>query len=336
MDIDFGVKAAVRWFLGWIAAAFLLVIFPLVVPCMLGFRKIRSAFTSSKTIRGNVVIVTGASSGIGSFIALEYARYGARLVLVARRENKLREVAEACLEAGAMDAAVCPADLTKESDCRRIVEFTVSRFGRVNVLVNNAAMAESGLFEDYETTGSFRRTMDVDFLGAVLTTKYALEHLARAKGQLVVVASVAAYCPYPRQAPYNAAKAALVQFFDTLRTEPIGRLIDITIVMPGFVASEMTAHAEGHIPWWWPMIPSGDAAKAVVDASISRKRHAIVPSWYSSWLPYRAFAPELMEWLPRATLVGKPPSIMVNRALNAILGEELTSKLFRAIAALNF
>ncbi|XP_024515045.1 11-beta-hydroxysteroid dehydrogenase 1B [Selaginella moellendorffii] len=277
MDIDFGVKAAVRWFLGWIAAAFLLVIFPLVVPCMLGFRKIRSAFTSSKTIRGNVVIVTGASSGIGSFIALEYARYGARLVLVARRENKLREVAEACLEAGAMDAAVCPADLTKESDCRRIVEFTVSRFGRVNVLVNNAAMAESGLFEDYETTGSFRRTM--------------------------------------------AAKAALVQFFDTLRTEPIGRLIDITI---------------GHIPWWWPMIPSGDAAKAVVDASISRKRHAIVPSWYSSWLPYRAFAPELMEWLPRATLVGKPPSIMVNRALNAILGEELTSKLFRAIAALNF
>lgn len=268
-------------------------------------------------------------------MALEYAKRGAKLVLVARRENRLREVADECMDCGAKDAAVCRADISLPEDCKRIVDFALDTFGRLDILVNNAGAARSGLFEDYQDTNELKNTMAVDFWGNILPTYHALEHLRRTYGQIVVTDSVGAYVPYPRQAMYNAAKAAVLQFYETLRIEPLGERVTITIAMPGFAQSEMTLGAPpGHIPKWWPMMPTQAAARRIVDAAVKRARYVIVPFWYWSWLPYRFLAPQLLEWPPRMFLLGQPPTESVGKVAEMLLGDDNATKLFQKIASL--
>jgi NADP-dependent 3-hydroxy acid dehydrogenase YdfG len=193
-----------------------------------------------RVVKDKVVIITGASSGIGQCIALEYSKRGAKVVLAARRKEKLEEVQKLCLENGATDAAVCPTDVSSPDACENLVNFTLSTFGRVDVLVNNAGSADISAFEDYPDTKKFRKTVEVDFWGNILTTKFALEHLKQTRGQVVVTCSVGAFVPYPKQTFYNASKAALLSFYDTLRVEPIGESVAITVALPGFIKSELT------------------------------------------------------------------------------------------------
>lgn len=163
--------------------------------------------------------------------------------------------------------------------------------------------------------------MEVDFWGNVWPSIHALPHLRRSNGQIVVTASVGGYLTYPRQTFYNAAKAAVIQYYDTLRVE-VGQDIAITVVMPGFVVSEMTAGApSGHIPRWWPMFGTVKAAKAIVSAAMARSRYLIVPRWYSAWLFFRIFAPEISDWSQRVLLLGKPPNRFVEDIADAALGE---------------
>ncbi|KAJ7535463.1 hypothetical protein O6H91_12G035200 [Diphasiastrum complanatum] len=265
-------------------------------------------------------------------IALEYATRGAIVVLVARREHLLREVAAKCMANGARDAAICPADVSKQDECKRIVDFTISNFGKLDILVNNAGTAKSGLFAEQKNTDDVKAIMDLDFWGNTLTTKYALNQLRRVRGQVVVISSVAAFVPYPKQAIYNAAKSAIVQFYDTIRAEPVGQDITITVVLPGFVESELTKGGpKDHIPSWWPMLSTPSAARAIVEAAVAGKRYHIVPFWYATWLPYKVFAPELLEWPPRMFLLGKPPTRAVETICNTVLGKDNTQKLFRAL-----
>eukprot|EP00897_Mesotaenium_endlicherianum_P002742 jgi/Mesen1/2496/ME000159S01621 len=275
------------------------------------------------SVRGLVVIITGASSGIGEHMAYEYAKRGARLVLAARREEKLRQVAAKCEKLGSPAAVVCRADVSKEEDCRNIIETTVSNFQKVDVLVNNAGMAHSGLFEESDPK-SFRATVDIDFWGNVWTTVHALPYLKETGGQIVVTASVAGYTIYARQGLYNAAKAAIIQFYDTLRSEPVGAHIDITILLPGFIQSELTAKAsESHIPRVWPMMRTDTAARLLVESAIHRVSYAIVPFWYATWLLYRLLGPELSDWTERVFLLGQPPSPFFYSALEFLFGKEV-------------
>ncbi|KAL0000593.1 hypothetical protein SO802_014374 [Lithocarpus litseifolius] len=190
-------------------------------------------------VAGKVILITGASSGIGEYVAYEYAKRGARLALVARREDRLRAVADRARKLGSPEVVVVRADVSKVEECKQFVDEIVNYFGRLDHLVNNAGVVQVRLFEEFTQFSDIASVMDINFWGSVYSTHYAVPHLRKSKGKIVVIASTAAWLGTPRLSFYNASKAALISFFETLRTE-FGQDIRITIVTPGMVESEMT------------------------------------------------------------------------------------------------
>src|SRR5512143_3013156 len=126
--------------------------------------------------RGQVVIVTGASAGIGRALALQLAGQGAKVAIAARRAERLEQVAVECRQRGG-EVLVLPTDVSDETQCKALIDRTVSPFGRLDMLINNAGLAVSGLLEDFPDLHLFRYTMDVNFYGAVYCSYYALPHL---------------------------------------------------------------------------------------------------------------------------------------------------------------
>ncbi|KAL2612418.1 hypothetical protein R1flu_024110 [Riccia fluitans] len=283
---------------------------------------------SRENLRNKVVLITGASSGIGEHLAYKYAKRGARLVLSARREEKLNAVAELARTKGAADTFVVTTDVTSEDDCKSLIEQTINRFGRLDHLVLNAGVANSFLLEDAKDTKSFTVIMDTLFWGSVYPAYFSLPYLRSSKGRIVVVASVASWLNYPRQTFYNAGKAALLQFFDTLRAEVRGS-VGITIATPGWVESEMTqgkfvsgtgdsgAKPDGrdaHIGPT-PVLTTEACAEAIVSGAERKKRYIVVPFWYLSFLPYRIWVPEAMEWLFQTFLLPRGRSPPLSKTL---------------------
>ncbi|CAI9113132.1 OLC1v1013675C1 [Oldenlandia corymbosa var. corymbosa] len=270
----------------------------------------------SEDVSGKVVVITGASSGIGEHMAYEYARRGACLVLAARREKSLREVADRALELGSPDVVVVRADVSNVDDCRRVIDQTMNHFGRLDHLVNNAGLAGVCLLEDVEDITGFRSIMDINFWGSVYMTRFALPYLRNSGGRVVVLSSAASWMPAPRMHVYNASKAALVQFFDTLRVE-FGPDIGVTIATPGWIESEMTQgkfvgkHGELELDpemrdvqiSLMPVERVDECAKAIVRGACRGHRYITEPQWFKYTYFWKVFAPELMEYLYRIMFV---------------------------------
>ncbi|XP_011033350.1 PREDICTED: 11-beta-hydroxysteroid dehydrogenase-like 4A [Populus euphratica] len=215
----------------------LIILPPYLVFKLLSYIK-RSIF--SENVAGKVVLITGASSGIGEDLAYEYAVRGARLALVARREDRLRAVADKARNLGSPNVFHVRADVSKVEDCKRIIDETLNHFGHLDHLVNNAGISQAEYFEDCTEVSDLTHIMDVNFWGSAFCSRFAIPHLKRSKGKIVVISSVAPWSRTPKLSVYNASKAALISFYDTLRVE-IGSHIGITIVMPGLIDTEMTS-----------------------------------------------------------------------------------------------
>lgn len=194
--------------------------------------------------RGQVVVLTGASLGIGAETARTLAGHGARLVLSGRDASRLSAVADSCREGGAEVEAVT-SDVTREIDCRALVGHAVARFGRIDTLICNAGQAMWTTAEAVSDWSVFERLMRVNYLGAVYCALAALPHLRASKGRLVVVSSLAGKTGVPMRSGYAAAKAALHGFFDSLRIELMGSGVSVTIVCPGFVGTGSRARNLG-------------------------------------------------------------------------------------------
>ena len=193
---------------------------------------------------GKVVVVTGASQGIGKALCLALASQRPRLVLAARDPAALEAVAAACRQRGA-EALVVPTDVADEGACRALVERTVERFGGVDVLVNNAGMGMLARFEDVTDLSLYDRLMRVNYLGSVYPTAYALPHLEKSRGQIVAVSSLAGLAGVPMRTAYAATKHAQIGFFDSLRIELRDTGVSVTIVAPYFVQSEIRKRSPG-------------------------------------------------------------------------------------------
>ena len=183
-----------------------------------------------------VVIVTGASSGIGLATATLLAKYKAKVVLAARSEDKLNDL---CRELSTYTEVLSiKTDVSVEDDCRNLIEQTVSRFGRIDVLINNAGISMRAMFRDLDL-GVIKRLMDVNFWGTVYCTKYALPYLLESKGSVVGVISTAGYKGLPGRTGYSASKFAINGFLDTLRSEHLYDGLHVMIYAPGFTASNI-------------------------------------------------------------------------------------------------
>ena len=197
-----------------------------------------------KKLAGKTVVVTGASSGIGKALCLEFARRGARLVLAARGGNRLAEVARECEALGA-EALVVPTDVSSESACRNLIERAVERFGGIDALVPNAGRTMWARLDEMSDLSAYEELMRVNYLGCVYLTFYALPHLKKTRGRIVAVSSLAGLTGVPERTGYAASKHALFGFFESLRIELEGSGVSVTIAAPDFVVTEIHRSAIG-------------------------------------------------------------------------------------------
>uniref|UniRef100_A0A0E0KPV8 Uncharacterized protein n=1 Tax=Oryza punctata TaxID=4537 RepID=A0A0E0KPV8_ORYPU len=289
-------------------------------------------------VAGKVVLITGASSGIGEHLAYEYARKGAYLALVARREESLREVGDAALAVGSPGVLVVPGDVSNTDDCRKFVDDTIRYFGRLDHLVNNASIWQVGKFEEVTDVNNFRKLMDINFWSHVYPTRHAIPHLKKTHGRIVGVTSNSSYIFVARNTFYNASKAAALNFYDTLRMELAGDGIAITEIIPGVVESEITKGKmltkEGDmrvdqderdaILGAAPAERAGEFARAAVREVCRGERYVFEPRWYRAVYQLRVCFPEALEWCSRLLTVrrlGPATTDTVARWLLAVPGQ---------------
>jgi short-subunit dehydrogenase len=260
-------------------------------------------------LKDNVVIITGASKGIGAELARQLAARGAMLALAARDRPALEAVASECVARGAR-AEVVVTDVAVEDDCRRLVERTVAAFGRVDTLVNNAGATMWARFEDIGDMSILARIMQVNYLGAVYCTHYALPHLKAARGRLVGISSLAGRTGVPTRTGYAASKHAMTGFFDSLRIELAGSGVTVTMVYPGFVATGIRENATG--PDGRPIAVSPvkegevmgveECARITVAALEARKREVVMTARGRLGLLLKLVAPALVDRIARRAI----------------------------------
>jgi NAD(P)-dependent dehydrogenase (short-subunit alcohol dehydrogenase family) len=258
-------------------------------------------YHSAMEFRGKHIVITGASTGIGRELAVELGRRGARITAAAR--GSLDDTVKAVIAAGG-DAEGVKADVSDPEACRRLIEAAVARFGPPDVLVNNAGISMVARFDEVTDLSIFEQMMRINYLGAVYCTHHALPHLKATRGLLVAISSITGKTGVPTRTGYAASKHAMQGFFDSLRIELHGTGVDVLVVSPGFVATEVRAHAFGA-----DGKPLGESprredrnnmsveecVRQIVAAMSERKRDLVMTRQARFGLILKAFLPKMVD-----------------------------------------
>jgi len=192
-------------------------------------------------MKNKVVIITGASSGIGEALAFALAKNENKLVLAGRNLEKLNAITEK-IKATNVSAIDIATDVCKAEDCQELIEKTIAEFGRIDVLINNAGISMRALFNE-SNLDAIKKVMDTNFLGTVYCTKYALPHLLKVNGSLVGVSSIAGHIGLPERSAYSASKFAMNGFLESVRSENLQNNLHVLIACPGFTTSNIRKSA---------------------------------------------------------------------------------------------
>ena len=265
-------------------------------------------------MNGRVVVITGASSGIGEAMACEYAAMGARVVLGARREDELRRVAsEIETNGGKVVYQVC--DVVNEEDCKRLITTAVVAFGGVDILICNAGISMRAIFDKVEMS-VLHRVMDVNFWGTVYCTKYALPYLRASKGSLVGISSVAGLHGLPGRTGYSASKFAMTGLLETIRIENLKKGVHVMVACPGFTASNVRYSAlmadgspQGETPREEAkMMTAEEVARRVAKGIAKRKRLCLMECEGRLTHFVKKFAPALLDHIFYRVMAREPNS----------------------------
>jgi short-subunit dehydrogenase len=251
---------------------------------------------------GKSIVVTGASVGIGRALCLALAPQRPRLVLASRDEAKLHEVAAECRALGAQ-AVVVPTDVGVEAQCRALVERAVAEHGGLDVLVNNAGVSMWARFDELTDLSIYERIMRVNYLGCVWLTHAALPHLKKTRGQVVVIGSLLGLTGAPTRTGYSASKHAVMGFYDSLRIELMGTGVDITMVAPDFVVTEIHKRSEGadgrplgDTPMQEAKIMTAEECAAMILRGMEARKRLVIGSLRGKLGRFvRIFAPGLID-----------------------------------------
>ena len=256
----------------------------------------------NQTFLENVIIITGASYGIGRHLALQFAEQGAWLALAARNALKLEEVSEQCLQRGGK-VVVIPTDVAEQSQCQNLIEGTVAKYGRIDTLINNAGFGLASRFDELHDLSLFEKVIQVNFFGSVYCTHYALPYLKETRGRLVGVSSLRGKFPSATADGYGASKHAMAGFFDSLRNELADSGVSVTMIYPGWVSTgissralradgkptgKISVHEEG-------AMPVDDCARQIVQAVAMRKREVVMTLQGKLGLWIRLIAPGAVD-----------------------------------------
>ncbi|MGH2521100.1 MAG: SDR family NAD(P)-dependent oxidoreductase [Anaerolineales bacterium] len=259
------------------------------------------------TLQNQVVIVTGASSGIGEASAREFGRAGANVVLAARRVDRLEalagEIQALGTPFGRAQALPVAADLSKLADIQNLVARTLDRFGRVDVLFNNAGFGRLDWLENLDPVKDIEAQYVVNVMGVVQTTRQVLPVMIRQKGgHIINMASVAGLVATPTYSIYASCKFAVRGFSEALRREVAPWGVKVSVVYPGGVATEFGTHAgirrktKATTPAWLRLTAEGVARSVVGLARAGRSRELVItwPFRFTVWL--NQLFPSLVDW----------------------------------------
>jgi short-subunit dehydrogenase len=253
---------------------------------------------------GKVVVLTGASEGIGRSLALLLASAKARLVLAARSAERLASLSRECIARGAQVLCV-PTDVSRRADCTTLIDATLARFGAIDVLLHNAGSTMWSRLDELEDPELLERLMRTNYLGAAWLTWRALPALVATRGRIVAISSLAGLVGVPTRTGYSASKHAMIGFFDSLRIELADQGVSVTVVAPDFVRSEIHRRAIGPdgkplgvSPMKEAKIMTADECAAIILRATLHRRRLVLTSLRSRALRWlKLLAPGLVDRL---------------------------------------
>ena len=233
-------------------------------------------------LKNKVVIVTGASSGIGKALVQRYHSAGANVVLAARSADKMEAIAAELEKNGSGRTLCIPTDVSKQADCENLIEKTATHFGRIDILINNAGISMRALVKDLEVS-VIEQVMQINFFGTVYCTHAALPHLLKSKGSIVGVSSIAGFRGLPARSGYSASKFAMHGFLESLRTELLESGVHVLVACPGFTASNIRkvaltsdGSAQGDTPLKEQKLMTAEEVADRIFKSVAKRKRTLV------------------------------------------------------------
>ena len=265
-------------------------------------------------LKDKVVIVTGGTSGIGLCVVKEFASYGAKIVTASIDTDYLKPLEEE-LQKDGIEILTMFADVTKEEECKKIIDQTIEKFGRIDILVNNAGISMRALFKELKLD-VLRKLIDTNFWGMVYCTYHAMPHLLESRGTIVGITSIAGYKGLPGRTGYSASKFGMVGFLETLRIEHSRNGLHVLIVAPWFTRSNIRNAALGPdgIPQGVSpreekkMVSPEWVAKQIVRGIVRRKRKMILTLKGKLFLLFNNICPSLADRVAYNEMSKEPDS----------------------------
>lgn len=260
-------------------------------------------------LKGKVVIITGASEGIGRALATAMTHIGCQLVLSARNQTRLASLALEIANYGSKPL-VFATDVTSPEQCEALIQATIAHYGRLDILVNNAGMTMWSRFDELTQLSMLDEIMRVNYLGPAYLTHAALPYLKASQGQVVIVASVAGLTGVPTRSGYAASKHAVIGFFDSLRIELADDGVAVTVICPDFVVSQIHKRALdgngkplGKSPMQEAKILTAEQCANMMLPVIASRRRQLITSLrgrLGRWL--KLIAPSLIDKIARRAI----------------------------------
>lgn len=265
-------------------------------------------------LKNKVVVITGASSGIGKALAIACAHEGARLAINGRNPQNLAETEVLLKQLGA-EVLALPGDVSAEADCKALIDETVARFGRIDVLVNNAGMSMRALFGKADLS-VIRKLMDINFWGTAYCSHYAMPHLLKSRGSLVGISSIAGMKGLPARPGYSASKFAMQGLLESIRIENLKKGLHVLICCPGFTASNIRntalaadGNAQGESPRAEDkMMTAEEVAEHIIRGILKRKATIILTTQGKLTVWLNKFFPRWMDQQVYKHLAKEPDS----------------------------
>lgn len=230
---------------------------------------------------GKVILITGASQGIGAEVARQLSAKGAKLALAARQADKLQVVAADC-----HDAICIPTDVSNQQECQAMVDKTIEHYGKLDILVNNAGVSMWSRFEDVTDFAFYEKIMQVNYLGSVYCTYAALPHLKASKGLIVAISSLAGKTGVPFRSGYVASKHAVQGFFDAIRLELMDYGVAVSVISPSYVETSTRKSSFssdgtplGHNPQLGSKKMSTEQCASIIVDAIDKRKREVLMGW---------------------------------------------------------